>query len=35
MGAASPLAHLRVGARHPARRLLERYGHWCREHLLD
>lgn len=30
----APLANLQVGTRHPARRLLERYGHWAREHLM-
>ena len=31
----APLGNLSVGARHPARPLLQRYGYWCREHLLD
>jgi hypothetical protein len=31
----APLSNLRVGTNHPARALLNRYAHWCREHLIE
>lgn len=31
----APLRHLQVGENHRARRLLDRYSNWCREHLIE
>lgn len=31
----APLGHVQVGTTHRARRLLDRYSNWCREHLID